>query len=257
MAKLYFIDGFPSFAGSFTNRAGRNDLSNDKIERGLLDTHETLNHSSDQDFAKSGPILIRAKKKEVLLDDVGGSPSLRDTSTLGNNLSGGAKGKRSERERDKDGLQRNSAAKGGRPSLGNFKGERKTKTKPKQKTAQISTSGNGYVGRVTEATPPLYPSTSGSDELITNESNKKREVGLMSPGNVPQDSFKEIKEPMDFPSLQIHELDSIDALGVGSDLGGPQDLSSWLNFDEDGLQDHDSMGLEIPMDDLSDLNMIL
>ena len=36
-----------------------------------------------------------------------------------------------------------------------------------------------------------------------------------------------------------------------------QDLSSWLNFDEDGLQDHDSMGLEIPMDDVSDLNMIL
>lgn len=247
----------PRASGSFTNRAGRNDYNNDKIERGLLDTHETLNHSSDQDFAKSGPILNRGKKKEVLLDDVGGSASLRATSTLGNNLLGGAKGKRSERERDKDGLARNSAAKAGRPSLGNFKGERKTKTKPKQKTAQISTSGNGFVGRNTEATPPLYPSFSGSDELITNDSNKKREVGLMSPGNVPQDSFKEVKEPMDFPSLQIHELDSIEELGVGSDLGGPQDLSSWLNFDEDGLQDHDSMGLEIPMDDLSDLNMIL
>ena len=36
-----------------------------------------------------------------------------------------------------------------------------------------------------------------------------------------------------------------------------QDLGSWLNIDEDGLQDDDFMGLEIPMDDLSDLNMIV
>ncbi|CBI18590.3 unnamed protein product, partial [Vitis vinifera] len=193
----------PRASGSFTNRAGRNDYNNDKIERGLLDTHETLNHSSDQDFAKSGPILNRGKKKEVLLDDVGGSASLRATSTLGNNLLGGAKGKRSERERDKDDKNKAQA------------------------------------------------------EDCSDIDFRKWIFGLMSPGNVPQDSFKEVKEPMDFPSLQIHELDSIEELGVGSDLGGPQDLSSWLNFDEDGLQDHDSMGLEIPMDDLSDLNMIL
>ena len=189
--------------------------------------HETPNLSSDQDFAESGPMWNRGKKKELLLDDdVGGNVSLRATSTLGNNLLGGAKGKRSGRE-------------------------------PKQKTDQISTSGNGFVGRITEATPPLYPSISGSDELITSDNNKKRGVGLMSPGSVPQDSFKDVKEPVDFRSLQIQELDSIEALGVGGDLGGPQDLSSWLNLDEDGLQDHDSMGLEIPMDDLSDINMIL
>ena len=40
--------------------------------------HETPNLSSDQDFAKSGPILNRGKKKELLLDDdVGGNVSLR------------------------------------------------------------------------------------------------------------------------------------------------------------------------------------
>ena len=39
--------------------------------------HETPNLSSDQDFAKSGPILNRGKKKELLLDDdVGGNVSL-------------------------------------------------------------------------------------------------------------------------------------------------------------------------------------
>ncbi|KAF5770550.1 hypothetical protein HanXRQr2_Chr14g0660661 [Helianthus annuus] len=46
-------------------------------------------------------------------------------------------------------------------------------------------------------------------------------------------------------------LDPIDELGVG----GPQDLSSLLNFDDEELQDHFSAGLEIPMDDLTELNM--
>ncbi|KAL6328436.1 hypothetical protein AAG906_038311 [Vitis piasezkii] len=230
----------PRASGSFTNRAGRNDYNNDKIERGLLDTHETLNHSSDQDFAKSGPILNRGKKKEVLLDDVGGSASLRATSTLGNNLWVEQREKE-VRERDKDGLAKILLPK---LAVHHLKLQRwRQKTKPKQKTAQISTSGNGFVGRNTEATPPLYPSFSGSDELITNDSNKKEKSGSQGTHGLS--------------SLQIHELDSIEELGVGSDLGGPQDLSSWLNFDEDGLQDHDSMGLEIPMDDLSDLNMIL
>ena len=59
---------------------------------------------------------------------------------------------------------------------------------------------------------------------------------MVSLGSVPQDSFKDVKEPVDFLSKladsRIQELDSIEALGVGGDLGGPQDLSSWLNFDE-------------------------
>ena len=67
----------------------------------------------------------------------------------------------------------------------------------------------------------MYPSVSGSDELITSDNNEKREVGLMSPGSVPQDSFKDVKEPVDFLSKladsRIQELDSIEALGVGGD----------------------------------------
>lgn len=35
------------------------------------------------------------------------------------------------------------------------------------------------------------------------------------------------------------------------------DLDTWLNIDEDGLQGHDLMGLDIPMDDLLELNMNL
>ncbi|KAF8397896.1 hypothetical protein HHK36_016821 [Tetracentron sinense] len=243
-----------SVTGAFSSMVGRHDRQSDKLERGSSDTFQALTCSSDQAFPKPEPISNRGKKREVLLDDVVGSAASRATSALGNSFLGGAKGKRSER----DMLTRNPVAKAGRPSLGSFRGERKTKSKPKQKTAQLSTSGNGLLGRITETTHPVYPPVRGSRDSLTNCNNKASgEVGSLSPGNIPQDSSKETKESIDFTSLRLHELDSIEELGVSSDLGGPQDLSSWLNFDEDGLQDHDSMGLEIPMDDLSELNMLI
>ncbi|KAG8483496.1 hypothetical protein CXB51_023104 [Gossypium anomalum] len=97
--------------------------------------------------------------------------------------------------------------------------ERKMKAKAKQKNNNLSSSRNGRAS---------------------------------SPGKNDGSSTKEVDEPMDFGNLQLNELDTMEELGVPNELG-PQDLSSWLNFDEDGLQDHDSIGLEIPMDDLSDL----
>jgi len=55
-----------------------------------------LTYQSDQDFAKIGPIYNRGKKKkEALLDDVGGSAFSRVVSALSNTQVGGAKGKRS------------------------------------------------------------------------------------------------------------------------------------------------------------------
>jgi hypothetical protein len=62
-------------------------------------------------------------------------------------------------------------------------------------------------------------------------------------------------EPLDLSQLQIPD-----------GLGGPDDfdtqagdLSSWLNIDDEALQDNDIdlLGLQIPMDDLSDLNMMV
>ncbi|KAL9225037.1 hypothetical protein vseg_001009 [Gypsophila vaccaria] len=207
------------------------DFQNAKSERSPFD-FEPLSQS-DHAFAKNGPILNRGKKKEVLLDDVGGNASLRGTSSLGSTLHGGTKGKRSERD---------SSAKAGRPSLSNSKGERKTKSKPKQKAAQLSTH-------------PMQPSASVSGDLATNTGNRRRE-DLKSLGNILDSSKDEV---MDLSSLPLTELDSIEDLNVANEFEGHQDLSSWLNFDEvDGLQDDDGFGgLQIPMDDLSDLNMLL
>ncbi|KAM1702834.1 hypothetical protein ACFX1Q_028156 [Malus domestica] len=203
----------------------------------------SLTHPSEQ-VTKTGPILYKGKKKEVLLDDVG-SPSLKAASNLGTVL-GQARGKRSERERDKDTSARNSVTKAGCQSLGNNKGDRKTKTKPKQKTAQLSTSGNGLINNSPSA---------GFVELVGNNNNGKREVEPARYNDIPQGPT-ETKKQMDFANLHLNELDSIE-LGVANELGGNQDLSTWFNFDEDGLQDHDAEGLDIPMDDLSDLNMLL
>ncbi|CAN4114415.1 unnamed protein product [Withania somnifera] len=211
----------------------------------LIDPYERFNHQSDHSFAKNGPILNRGKKKEVLLDDVGAGAAFRAASNLGGTLLGGAKGKRSERDRDS--LARNANAKAGR-SLGNSKGERKTKTKPKQKTAQLSTSVNASFNKFMEITThPVYPSAIGSGELVNTSGNRKRE------GDVNSSRGK--KESADGMNLPLNDIDAIEELGVESELGAPQDFNSWFNFDVDGLQDHDSVGLEIPMDDLSELNM--
>jgi hypothetical protein len=95
-----------------------------------------------------------------------------------------------------------------------------------------------------------------TQEVVANGSNAKGGIALMSHDDIPQDPSKEIKEPLDITNLQLHELDSIE-LGVVNDFGGPQDLSTWLNIDDDNLQDQDLAGLDIPMDNLSELNMNL
>ncbi|XP_030506519.2 uncharacterized protein LOC115721375 [Cannabis sativa] len=127
-----------------------------------------------------------------------------------------AKGRRSDRDNN---LRNNSLSGGGRSSLDSSQTERKTKTKLKQKNTQN--------GRFMESTETQF--------------NRKTES-------------KDAEEPGIFPNLPINEIDPIED---PSDLGGNQDLSTWLNFEEDGLMDHDSMiGLEIPMDDLAELQFI-
>ncbi|XP_022752570.1 uncharacterized protein LOC111301277 isoform X2 [Durio zibethinus] len=207
-------------------------------------------HSSEHAVSKYGSMLNKGRKREVLIDDVVGSASSRVTSTLDGTV-GGVRGKRSERDREqiRDNLRNTSSVSGaGQTSLENSKGEQKTKAKPKQKSNHLSTSGNGFNGRLTE---PLLPSRGSYHPTANSGKVTEREARSTSPSNMCKNSSKD--EPIDFANLQLKELDTMEELGVSNDIGGPQDLSSWLNFDEDVLQDHDSIGLEIPMDDLSDL----
>ncbi|KAJ6311115.1 hypothetical protein OIU76_015777 [Salix suchowensis] len=222
--------------GSGTARNTRNEVSNIHAEaRGLgvvSSTFERYDSHSDN--------FERSKKKEVLIDDVIGSASSRVTTVLG-----GVKGRRNDRDREqsKDNSRSNSVSGASHSSLDGVKGERRTKSKANQKSTHLLNSGNR---------------PRGSNHSVVNASNKieRPPPRSMSLGNIPQDTPKEVDEPSDFPISQLNEFDATD-LGASTDLGGPHDLGSWLNIDEDGLQGHDSIGLEIPMDDLMELSMLM
>ncbi|GLU10080.1 hypothetical protein SLE2022_269060 [Rubroshorea leprosula] len=184
---------------------------------------------SEQTTGREDTWTNRVKKRELLLDDVvsGAISTSSAHSGIGSSLSSSTKGKRSERDREGKGhgrevLSRNGTSKIGRP-LSNVKGERKSKAKPKQKTTQLSVSVNGLLGKMPEKSKPSLTSVSKSSDTAADNNTKEKEV---------------------------FSLDVLDDLQLPG-----QDLASWLNIDDEGLQDHDFMGLEIPMDDLSDLNM--
>lgn len=199
------------------------------------------NHQAERSIGREEIWSNRVKKRELLLDDVG------NASVIASSISSSAKGKRSERDRDGKGHNREMSSRNGtkigRPALSNTKGERKTKTKPKQKTAQLSISVNGLLGKMPEQPKPSPVLKSSTSIGGSKEKDQFGLDGLDDPAS------------LDLSSLQ---LPGMDVLGVPDDLDGQgQDLGSWLNIDDDGLQDQDFMGLEIPMDDLSDLNMMV
>lgn len=198
--------------------------------------------SLDQTIGRDDIWSSRVKKRELYLDDVvaGTSPG------IGAPILNSAKGKRSERDREGkgNGLSRNGGPRIGRPASVNVKGERKNKSKLKQKTTQLSASLNGPIGKISDQHRTSSSVTKSFD--MKNNSFKDKD---------DYKSLDDTEEPLDFSHLQLPEMD---VLGVGDDLGEQgQDIGSWLNIDDEILQDDDFMGLEIPMDDLSDLNMMV
>ncbi|CAN0839271.1 hypothetical protein LINGRAHAP2_LOCUS2527 [Linum grandiflorum] len=194
-----------------------------------------VNSPVNHGYGKEAAWSNRVKKRELLLEEVGIGTS------AGGSLSNGIKGKRSEREREGKGhnreiSSRNGTNRSGRPAVSNTRGERKSKTKPKQKTTQ-SVSVNGLVGKI-EHPKPTVPSEPKLSQKTNSSANNKDGFGLDVLGD---------PESLDFASLLP---------GIGDDEQG-HDLGSWLNIDDDGLQDDDFMGLGIPMDDISDLNMMV
>ncbi|XP_071696844.1 uncharacterized protein [Rutidosis leptorrhynchoides] len=189
-------------------------------------------HLSDQTTGKDDVWSSRVKKRELYLDDVVAATS----SGIGTTILNSAKGKRSGRDREGkgNGLSKNGGPKIGRPTSGNVKGERKNKTKPKLKTSQLSTSHNGPTGKLPDQHRTLS-SVSNSFDIKNNTVTVK-------------DDYHSV-EPLDFSHLQLPEMDVLGEQG--------EDIGSWLNIDDEILQDDDFMGLEIPMDDLSDLNMMV
>ncbi|XP_042488480.1 uncharacterized protein LOC122068667 isoform X2 [Macadamia integrifolia] len=222
----------------------------DAREKNPSDVFCSENHLSEPTTGKEETWMSRAKRRELLLDELdggNGGSSLRAPSGVGSALVTRTKGKRSEREKEgkghnRDLSSRNGTGKIGRPALGsNVKGERKSKTKPKQKTTHLSASANGLLGKASEPPKSVLPPVPKACEMASDSNIKKNSESALETLNDT--------ESIDLSNLQ---LPGMDVLG-----GQGQDLESWLNIEDDGLQDHDFMGLEIPMDDLFDLNMII
>ncbi|CAN0916762.1 hypothetical protein LINGRAHAP2_LOCUS29888 [Linum grandiflorum] len=108
-----------------------------------------------------------------------------------------------------------------------FKPERKAKSKPKQKTAAAASNG---------PLPPPPPPRATSHHPTQPHSQKRTNGPANMAHDVPREAAP-ADDPMDLP------------------LDDEQDLGSLFNMieDDDGLQDDYSVGLQIPMDDLSEL----
>lgn len=229
--------------GAVSSASEKYDFQRDYADRGLADSYLCSIHSSEQVSSKNGSVIIKEKKREMLVNGFVSGTSR--TSNFDGAVHGGVKGKRSDRDRSqsRDQTRQSSISRAGRLSLDSNENENKPRAKSKQKS---TASGHDRFMEAKESVcVPIYDSSLS----MADASNNCGKDGATLSGN--QDT-SQVKESSDFGNLQLHDLTSIE------ELGGPQDLSSWLNFDDDGLQDNDCIaGLEIPMDDLSDLNMIM
>ncbi|KAI6669823.1 hypothetical protein NL676_004708 [Syzygium grande] len=158
------------------------------------------------------------KKKEMLIDDVMGCASSKVTS-INSSMLGETRGMRGERQRNTNVSTLSAGA--GEQSLQSPGVECKSKVKPKQKASDHPTSrvrpGNGF------------PASANASSHAINGS-----LGQLKAGNNARAGLtNDVDEPIDLANLG---------------LGGNQDLSSFLDFDMDGMQDHDSVGvgLEVP-----------
>ncbi|KAH9317385.1 hypothetical protein KI387_019154, partial [Taxus chinensis] len=227
-----------------------------KLENGdreLCNTVQGTATYTEQTVVKDEMWSTRVKKRELLLEEVRVAPA------LGTTLLGGAKGKRTERDREGKGqtkeiLTRSGTARSGRPGLGNAKGERKNKPKPKQKTAQLSAAANGLLGKPAEA--PKSSLTSNYCEKASDKMVKVKDELPASQNSVADDDGSHNNEgAIDLSHLQLPGMEDF---VVNDDIGGQgQDLGSWLSFEDDALPDAagDLMGLAVPMDDLADLKI--
>lgn len=205
--------------------------------------------SSGIDFSrlKEEAWPTRMRDREAFLEDVPVYTSTRDVNTLSSNGLGGIKGKRSERERD-------AKAKEARTGPNNAKGDRKTKTKPRQKTGPVMKPVQGLGAKAADYQSGKGRSSNQGHEgygpsTTARHGTRKEEAVASLP--VFQDMQAEADGPLDLTGIPIPGMEEMSM--------DQADIGSWLDFAlEDPVQSTDDglMGLDIPMDDLSGLMMM-
>lgn len=197
---------------------------------------------------KDGDWTSRAREREAFLEDVSdvsGYTSTRDVNSFCSNGFGGIKGKRSERERDGKGKDV-----GSRPGQSNSKGERKMKTKLRQKTGPLLRSVQGLVPRAAEQHFGKARLLDEGHSAAADSHVAKDEV--MSSLPAFQEAAMEAEGQIDLSAIPLPGMEEMNMAQA--------DMGTWLDFDlEDPLQQTDDflMGLDVPMDDLSGLHMMM
>lgn len=261
-----------------------------KSERILLKEHSLFTIHTEQ---RVGPWPSWDKEHGFLLpEDTKHSTFL--VSSLNNNLNGinGVKGKRSDRDREgkagsfvfgKEGNRPPTpkigkveeampvvAATPPRASMG--KGDRKTKTKPRQKTGgPLLKPINGLVPKASDSRCVKHTNANKSsnhhrhhqlDNVASGRNNRgTRELEALAdaqpPGVIHTPKFDQVptEVQIDLSSLPL-------PVGVGDMASGmaPQQDLAWFDFDvEESLQQTEDigLGLDVPMDDLSELDMMM
>lgn len=211
-------------------------------------SYDGLSAGVDCSYLKEGSRLSRAREREAFLEDVSGYTSTCDVNMMSSNGYGGSKGKRSERERDGKVEDGDVLA---RPGQRNAKGERKMKTKPRQKTGLLLKSVQGLVlTAVEQQYDQGMRSNQGHSAATDRHAGRKEEVVSSLP--VFQEATVEPDGQIDLSAIPLPGMEEI---GMAQ-----ADMGSWLDFDlEDSLQQTDDflMGLDVPMDDLSGLHMMM
>lgn len=194
----------------------------------------------------------RAEEREIFLEDVSGYTSTRDVNTLSSNSNGfgGIKGKRSER--DRDGKEKVGSAPA-RSGQGNAKGERKNKTKPRQKTGSLLKSMQGTVPKTADS----HPAGKGSRASIQAHAAAAERHSDLRRDEAVMPSLPGLPEPQGGVE---GAFDTFSLPGIEDMSMAQADMGSWLDFDvDDPMQQTDdflNMGLDVPMDDLSALNLM-
>lgn len=263
-----------------------------KPERMLLKEHSLFTIHTEQ---RVGPWPLWDKEKGFLLPD-NAKHSTFHASSPNNNLNGvnGVKGKRSDRDREgkassfvfgKEG-NRPPTPKSGKaeevmpvaaatpPRSGMGKGDRKTKTKPRHKTGgPLLKPINGLIPKASDTRCVKHTNTNKSSnhhhhhhhihDAASGRNNRGlRELEALGdtrpPGVTHTPKFDQAPSEV---QIDLSAL-SLPVGGVGDMVSGmaPQQDLAWFDFDvEESLQQTEDigLGLDVPMDDLSELDMMM
>lgn len=259
-----------------------------KPERALLKEHSLFTIHTEQ---RVGPWPVWDKEKGFLLPD-NAKHSTFLASSPNNNLNG-VKGKRSDRDREgkagsfvfgKEGNHRPPTPKISKveevmpvaaatpPRSGMGKGDRKTKTKLRQKVGgPLLKPINGLTSKALDSRCVKHTNTNKSSnqhhhhihDAASGRNNRGiRELEALGdarpPGIIHTPKFEQAPSEV---QIDLSAL-PLPVGGVGDMVSGmaPQQDLAWFDFDvEESLQQTEDigLGLDVPMDDLSELDMMM